>query len=211
LGQTDTIPKPKSFGVEGFRIGLGITPLSYSILKQEYLGYSGSAELIFKRGWVAVFDVGVADYSYAGLSGRHNLQAKGQFFSFGFDYNLLNSREDMALVGLRFGRSNFSQHVQYTSSDTIWGGQNTFSLESKGLSANWLELAAGLRVRLFGNFYLANSLKVKARISKTEPEEMSLFSIPGYGSAGVAAKGSLELSLMYFIWKKRKNSHSNNR
>ncbi len=209
--QNDSLPKTrKPLYLSGLRLGADATPLSYGFLKQEYLGYSGSLELIFSRSWLVVLEAGRGDYAYNGLSNRHTLKAQGQFFNLGVEYNLLNSREDMALIGVRLARSYFGQSVKYLSSDTIWsGGVVSRQISEQALNATWLELSGGLRVKIVSNLYLANSLRVKARISNSESQQLSVFSIPGFGSAGVAVKGSWQVSLMYFIWKKKKNRASN--
>ncbi len=187
----------------GLRLGIEATPATYSFLKQNYLGHGGSLETIFGKKWILASDVGIADYSYKGLSNRHSVRTKGLFFSVGLDYNLLDSPEDMVLIGVRFGRAVFGQQVDYLTADTVWTNQPFASITVNNLSATWAELAAGLRVRVWGNLYIGTTTKAKARLYTSNPKEMTIATVPGFGSAGVTLKTSYQLSIYYFF--KRKN------
>ncbi len=77
-------------------------------------------------------------------------EANGSYFRFGPDVNFMFRDPDFSALyfGVRYGRTTFSDKLNYQTSDDFWG-DNEGSLENESLSSGWGEAVAGMRVKLF--------------------------------------------------------------
>jgi hypothetical protein len=89
-------------------------------------------------------------------------------------------------LGLRYATSNFSNKIiNYTvrNQDSYFSNlvENDFqTIEYSGLSGNWIEIVAGLKVETFKNVYLGFSLRLNKLLSDSEPDNFDTLFIPGF-------------------------------
>jgi len=110
-------------------------------------------------------------------------------------------------VGLRYGFTTFyhkADNIQI--SDDLWGNFTGGKIEPSWLAANWAELAAGMQSRLFNNFYLGWSVKMRIKLGGGNDPFMNPYTIPGYGKPWNNTWLGINYSLYYKIpiYKKKK-------
>ncbi|WP_448519715.1 DUF6048 family protein [Rhodoflexus sp.] len=130
----------------------------------------------------------------------------GTYWRLGFDYNLLHKtftdRQQALLLGLRYGRANFSHEASYTVQSKPWGFDGTpeapaFSETiSERLGYRWLEMNAGLRVAVWRELYLGYTFRIKLAGQPTAENRLLPNEIPGFGTV----RSNLKLSFNYHIY-----------
>ncbi|MDE6134008.1 MAG: hypothetical protein K2F79_00335, partial [Muribaculaceae bacterium] len=134
------------------------------------------------------------------------------YFKIGANYNFLyNSNPDYSFfAGLHYGISPFSYSVTDISLDSpYWDETQIFSIPSRRVTAGWLEVSIGLRVKLWGPISAGWSLAYKARLHESRSAYGQPWYIPGYGSRSNPLGGSFSISYtipMDRMNKSRKNA-----
>jgi Domain of unknown function (DUF6048) len=93
--------------------------------------------------------------------------------------------ENMIYVGLRYGVSSFSQtlnsykiynaHPYFGSSPVIESGE-----KFNGLSAQWTEVVAGVKAKVFNNIYVGFNFQMHYLLSEKKPATFDNLYIPGF-------------------------------
>ena len=118
-----------------------------------------------------------------------NFNSSGSFLRIGFNYNMFENwvgMDNSIYLGLRYATSNFSNKIiNYTvrNQDSYFSNlvENDFqTIEYSGLSGNWIEIVAGLKVETFKNIYLGFSLRLNKLLSDSEPDNFDTLFIPGF-------------------------------
>jgi len=118
-----------------------------------------------------------------------NFNSYGSFLRIGFNYNMFENwvgMDNSIYLGLRYATSNFSNKIiNYTvrNQDSYFSNlvENDFqTIEYSGLSGNWIEIVAGLKVETFKNVYLGFSLRLNKLLSDSEPDNFDTLFIPGF-------------------------------
>ena len=120
-----------------------------------------------------------------------NFNSSGSFLKIGFNYNMFENwvgMDNSIYLGLRYATSNFSNKIiNYTvrNQDSYFSNlvDNDFqTIEYSGLSGNWIEIIAGLKVETFKNVYLGFSLRLNKLLSDSEPDNFDTLFIPGFNN-----------------------------
>jgi len=146
---------------------------------------------------------------------RLNFTTKGTYFKVGFDSNFYENwldMENMIHVGLRYGVSSFSQELNtYKIYDTAGyfptGNSVVSGKKYDGLSAQWAEVVAGMKAKLFNNVYAGLSVRMNYLISQKKPSEFDNLYIPGFNRTYDGKFGAgWNYTITYFIplYKKKK-------
>ena len=118
-----------------------------------------------------------------------NFNSSGSFLRIGFNYNMFENwvgMDNSIYLGLRYATSNFSNKIiNYTvrNQDSYFSNlvENDFqTIEYSGLSGNWIEIIAGLKVETFKNVCLGFSLRLNKLLSDSEPDNFDTLFIPGF-------------------------------
>ena len=118
-----------------------------------------------------------------------NFNSSGNFLRIGFNYNMFENwvgMDNSIYLGLRYATSNFSNKIiNYTvrNQDSYFSNlvENDFqTIEYSGLSGNWIEIVAGLKVETFKNIYLGFSFRLNKLLSDSEPDNFDTLFIPGF-------------------------------
>jgi len=126
----------------------------------------------------------------------------------GFDSNFYENwldMENMVHLGLRYGVSSFSQEL---NSYKIYDTSGYFppvpdvaaGTKYDGLTAQWAEVVAGMKAKLFNNVYAGFSVRLNYLFSEKKPDNFDNLYIPGFnrtydGKFGVG----WNYTLTYFI------------
>jgi len=178
----------------GIKAGINIGRFTDFVFKPERFSLEGSVDFNFGNKYFAVAEGG---YSNTNLEKEnYNYSSEGYFIKLGFDYNMLKKYPtDFLGVGVRIGRSSFSQDANNVIiADSHWGNI-PINIPSENVSAYWLEGSFGLKTEIFENIYLGWSASIKLKLSGGDPG-FEPYNIPGYGN-GINA---INLGVNYYIY-----------
>ena len=132
-------------------------------------------------------------------TGIHYKSKAAPFFRIGVDYNTMAKKKEKnsyLYAGLRYAFSSFKYDVSTLPAndpiwgdvignpnleDDYWGGSVPFShLGMKG-SVQWLEIVLGVKVRIYKNFNMGWSVRMKYKTKASIGEYGAPWYVPGYG------------------------------
>ena len=204
LKANDTIPpKVQRFGL---RVGVDLFKLTRSFYEKDYRGLELVGDYrLTKKHYIAA-EIGNEDKTVDDT--RLNFTTKGTYIKAGFDYNAYENwlgMENMIYVGVRYGVSSFTQTL---NSYRLYNPTSNFPEEAvvkpgtkfSGLSAQWVEMVAGVKAEIFNNVYIGFSLQLKRIVSNKQPDNFENLYIPGFnktysGNIGVG----FNYTVSYFI------------
>lgn len=106
----------------------------------------------------------------------------GNYWRAGIDVNFLTKDPDrnVFFLGARYGKSVFTESMSITTYDPIWGllADNFYH---KDVHAWWIELTAGLKVRIWKIFWMGYTGRFKFALSSDGTDEMIPHDVPGFG------------------------------
>ncbi len=145
----------------------------------------GQAMVSYKvyKKWNAVAEVGFEKNHYDELD--WDIDVNGLYFKLGFNWFISQDYEDASngfYTGARFAYATYKQTVnQYPI--RVSGNQvdEYGSLPEENVSAYWVEILGGARVRLIGNFYADVSVRPEIYVGSKKQEGLDPLVIPGYG------------------------------
>lgn len=141
----------------------------------------------------------------------YDYNSSGGYTRLGVDYNYMKhidkDSKDKMFIGLRYGFTTFNHSASnITISDSLWGDYYVDKIPSKWLAANWIEVTTGMRARLFNNFYLGWSARLKVKLGVTSDEKLYPYIIPGYGKPWNSTWIGFNYSIYYKIPLYKKKS-----
>lgn len=148
-----------------------------------------------------VVEVGISNASNKPASMNYTYKSSiAPYFKVGLDYNIFyNSNSDyQAYVMFRYGLTNFSYDVSnVTITDGYWQETDNLSLPRQSTTTGYLEVGAGLVVKLFGQLSAGWNIKYHKILHHSAEKFGAPWSVPGFG----VRTGSLgvQLSLIYTI------------
>jgi len=197
----------------GLRVGIDLFKLSRSFYEKDYKGLEVVGDYRLTKNYYLAGEIGNENKTVD--DERLNFTTKGTYFRVGFDYNLYENWLDMenkVFVGMRYGVSTFSQTLNsyqiYTRSD-YFNESTPIEPGTKygGLSAQWIEIVAGVNAKVFNNFYVGFSLRANKLMSNKKPDNFDNLYIPGFhrtydGDFGVGF--NYTVSYFFPIYKTKK-------
>lgn len=203
---TDTIPEARVAKMavplwDAASFGLNIWDPAMRLFGQEHGLIDAWAELSFHNRYKPIVEIGLGTAKHHAPDESFMYRSPLSFyFRLGLNYNFLfNSNPDYQfLAGVRYGFSPFSfsvDDVEYD--DSYWQESGTFNIPSQHVSAGWLEVTFGLRVKLWGPFSAGWSIKYHSILHESKAQYGEPWYIPGYGSRNGALTGSF--SIVYTI------------
>ena len=196
-------PKIERYGI---RFGADISKLARSFYDKNYKGLELVGDYrLTKRHYIAVE---LGNENKTTEDDYVNFTTKGTYFKAGFDYNSYDNWLDMRnmiFIGMRYGASSFSQTLNsYDIYNTThyFNENSTVVLGEKynGLSAQWIEVAFGMKAEVIHNIYVGFSVRFNKLMSNNKPDNFDNLYIPGFnrtynGNFGVG----FNYSISYFL------------
>lgn len=145
------------------------------------------------RGWEVNTDIDLGRFYLAGdygsstskevISNGGDYSSEGNYWRAGVDINILKKDPDrnMLFFGLRYARSSFSDQINQTVIDPYFGTQQ-YALSNPEASAVWVEMVAGLRVKIWKELWMGFTSRLKMGLSVRGNEQLSSYFVPGYGN-----------------------------
>jgi len=206
----DTLKKTQRYGL---RIGADISKLARSVYDKNYKGLELVADYRLTKKMYIAGELGNENKTTD--DDRVNFTTKGTYFKVGFDSNFYENwldMENMIHIGLRYGVSSFSQELNtykiYDTSGYFPTGASVISGKKyDGLSAQWAEVVAGMKAKLFNNVYAGVSVRMNYLISQKKPDNFDNLYIPGFNRTYDGKFGAgWNYTITYFIplYKKKK-------
>ncbi len=200
----DSLPiKKERYGI---RIGVDLFKLSRSFYEKEYQGLELVGDYRVTRRHYLAAEIGNENKTVQDT--KINFTTKGTYLKVGFDYNTYENwlnMENMITVGLRYGVSSFSQTLNSYSiyNPNPYFGEAPIVIPAttyKGLTAQWIEVVSGVKVKVFNNVFVGFSFSINRLLSQKKPENFDNLYIPGYnrtynGNFGVG----FNYTVSYFI------------
>lgn len=159
------------------------------------------AELSLHNRYKPIVEVGLgtADNTPSGMNFTYK-SPMSVYFRLGANYNFLyNSNPAYSVyAGLRYGFSPFTYHVDNVHlNDSYWDESSVFDIPSQNVTAGWLEVIFGLRVKIWGPVSAGWTIKYHSIIHETKSSYGKPWYIPGYGSRNGALTGSFSISYTF--------------
>lgn len=180
----DSIPtKTEQYGI---RFGIDLFKLTRSFYDKEYKGLELVGDYrLTKKHYLAVE---LGNENKTTDDDRLNFTTNGSYFKVGFDYNSYENWLDMRnsiYVGLRYGASSFSQTLNsyklYNTSSYFGEAPTQLSgVKTDGLSAQWIEVVAGMKAEVIHNIYVGFSVRINRITSNNKPSNFDNLYIPGF-------------------------------
>lgn len=170
----------------GLRFGVDLYKLSKSFYEKDYKGLELVGDYRISKNYFLAAEIGNENKTTDDT--RLNFTTKGTYIKAGFDYNSYENwlnMENMVYIGLRFGASTFSQELNnykiYNRNSYFGETPSQISGEKfNGLSAQWLEFAAGIKAKVINNFFVGFSFRINMLVSNKKPETFDNLYIPGF-------------------------------
>lgn len=200
----DSIPLKKER--YGLRVGVDLFKLTRSFYEKDYRGLELVGDYRLTRRHYLAAEIGNENKTVD--DDQLNFTTKGTYLKVGFDYNTYENwlnMENIISVGLRYGVSSFSQTLnsyQIYNPNPYFGESTIIQSGEKfnGLSAQWIEVAAGVKAEVFKNIFVGFSIRLNRLVSQKLPDNFDNLYIPGFnrtynGSFGVG----FNYTVSYFI------------
>jgi hypothetical protein len=178
-------PKMERYGL---RLGVDLFKLTRSFYEKDYRGLELVGDYRLTRKHYLAAEIGNEDKTVDDT--QLNFTAKGTYLKVGFDYNSYQNwldMENIISVGLRYGVSSFSQTLNsyeiYDPNNEYFGEAPTVyptNNEFNGLSAQWIEVVAGMKAEVFDNVFVGFSFRLNRLLSQKVPNNFDNLYIPGF-------------------------------
>jgi hypothetical protein len=172
----------------GVRIGTDALSIILSQTNPSLKLWEVNADLDFDRYYLAV-DYGSWAKQITIDNGTKinngNYQNNGTYYRIGADINFLLKDPDknMFFIGFRLGRSNFDHTLNYSMAYTgpYATGPIDKTVSATGVTARWMEITTGLRVKIVSGFWMGCTARIKLSANYENSPNLVPYDIPGYG------------------------------
>lgn len=196
-------PKTERYGL---RLGVDLFKLSRTFYEKEYRGIELVGDFKLTRKHYLAAEIGNENKTV--IDDHLNFTTKGTYLKIGFDYNAYENwsgMHNMIYVGMRYGISSFSQTLNSYSiynPNPYFGESPTKIIGTKyeGLSAQWIEVIAGIKVEVINNLYVGFSVRLNNLISNNKPDGFDNLYIPGFNRTyGGNFGAGFNYTISYFV------------
>jgi hypothetical protein len=179
----------------GIRGGVDLLSLAKSQFQDSFNGWEFQGDVDFNRYYLAV-ELG---HWGKNLNSDSAVYANsGTYWRAGIDVNFLtkDADRDVFFLGIRYGRSVFTESMTVMRFDPIWGLLND-SFYQPNVNASWLELTTGLKVKIWKIFWLGYTGRLKFGLSTKGTTEMLPYDVPGFGRTDKETTWGFNYYLMF--------------
>ncbi|WP_395063735.1 DUF6048 family protein [Flavobacterium sp.] len=196
-------PKTERYGL---RIGVDLFKLSRSFFEKDYRGLELVGDFKITRKYFIAAEIGNENKTVEDT--KLNFSTKGTYLKAGFDYNAYENwlgMNNMIYVGMRYGVSSFSQTLNSYSiynPNPYFGEAPVREVGEKfsGLSAQWIEVVAGIKAEIVPNLYVGFSVRLNNLVTNKKPETFDNLYIPGFNRTYNGKFGAgFNYTISYFV------------
>lgn len=181
----------------GLRVGTDIISIIKSQSGNKFDGWEVNADVDFYRYYLAL-DYGSWARNETLTNGTY--QNDGTYFRVGADVNFMLRDPDrnMFFLGARYAQSKFDESVSYVFTDPDFGDFQK-SIVTTGIKAHWIEITAGLRVKIWKGFWMGYTARLKFAPGTGSTPGFIPYDIPGYGRAEKSTYWGINYQLFWRI------------
>ncbi len=204
--KTDTIipVKKDRYGV---RVGVDLYKLTRGLYDENYKGIELVGDYRLTKRYFLAAEIGSENKTTE--DDRLNTTTKGTYIKGGFDYNAYTNwldMENIISIGLRGGFSTFSQELnsyKIYNPNPYWGEMPwiTSGETFNGLTAAWIEVVAGVKVKVYNNIFVGFSLRMNTLLFEKKPSDnFENLYIPGFNRTYAGNFGAgFNYTVTYFV------------
>ena len=191
----------------GVRVGVDLYKLTRGLYDENYKGIELVGDYRLTKKYYAAAEIGSEDKTTE--DDRLNTTTKGTYLKVGFDYNFYESwldMENIISIGLRGGFSTFNQELNSFKTYNpypYWGEMpwKTSGETYNGLTAGWLEVVLGLKVKVYNNIFVGFSLRMNTLLFDKKPSDnFENLYIPGFNRTYAGNFGAgFNYTVTYFV------------
>ena len=170
------------------RFGIDLSKPVMAQIDKDYFGLELVGDIRLFSEFYGAMEIG--NEKKTQQSERINFTTTGTYLKLGFDYNMYKNWKGMnnaIYLGMRIGNSFHKQQVNEYEPYQIDHYWNTGVIkhgpeirEQDALSARWVEVVAGIKVKMINNIYMGLSLRLNRLMSHTRPSNFDNLYIPGF-------------------------------
>jgi len=163
----------------GIRIGTDLIAIGKNLANSPLSSWELNADIDFGRYYLAL-DYGSWAREEAISNGTYTND--GRYFRIGADINFMLKDPDknMFFMGLRYARSNFNEQLVYEFTADDFGDFQS-EVTNTGVRAGWVEMTMGLRVKIWKQFWMGYTARMKILPGIKNDTGFDTYEIPGYG------------------------------
>lgn len=174
------------FSVRGVSLSADLFGAFYSLFGSSISSEVG-LDINLRNQLFPVFEAGYASFDDTNENNLIHSSCAAPYFRVGLNYNIFyrkgkEAAPSFGYVGFRYGFSSFTYDIDGPSlNDPVWGGSVPVRYSNVSGNSQWMELCAGIKAKIWKNFYMGWCIRYKARINiKNGPNSNPPF-IPGFG------------------------------
>ena len=191
----------------GVRVGVDLYKLTRGLYDSNYKGIELVGDYRLTKKYYIAAELGSENKTTE--DDRLNTTTKGTYLKVGFDYNAYENwldMENIISIGLRGGVSTFNQELnsyKIYNPNPYWGkipwiaSGKTYN----GLTAGWIEVVLGLKVKVYNNIFVGFSLRMNTLVYDKQPGDgFENLYIPGFNRTYAGNFGSgFNYTVTYFV------------
>lgn len=165
----------------GIRIGTDLLSIGKGIYTDHFKGWEINIDADINRRFYATVDYGSWTTNYVMDNGVY--ASDGRYFRVGVDVNFLLKDPDrnMFFAGFRRGHTAYTDYTDYSYPAPGFTQPIDPHAENLSPKANWNELTAGLRVKVWKFIWLGATGRIKFGYSGKGQDALVSYDVPGYG------------------------------
>ncbi|GAA4830977.1 hypothetical protein GCM10023331_15360 [Algivirga pacifica] len=209
-----TAIEPRPFKLSGIRLGADIIGIGESLFDDKVEKWYLYGDIMLDNALFFTLEYGLQDITRSGEftlteddTRRYVYQSDGFFWRGGVEYNLLAKESTYSglYIGAKYAFAQFDQYSSYLSqgSDYWEEPSEQQELREENVNAHWVQVMAGIKYRILGNFYVDLSTALGVPLNFTD-DLITANDIPGFGlNKQNNSKMILQMRLLYKIplWK----------
>lgn len=195
------VPKMEYPLFDALTVGVNVWDPLMRAFGQHYGLADAWVELSLHNRYKPIVEVGLGAARHKPAGATYTYRSPmSVFFRLGANYNFLyNSNPDYSFfAGLRYGFAPFSFSVDGVTLDSpYWQETAHFNVPSQNVTAGWIEVVAGLRVKLWGPISAGWTFKYQSILHQSKTRYGEPWYIPGFGSRNGHVTGSFSLTYTF--------------
>ena len=181
LAQEPVEEEKKSFVPTGLRIGVDLIGAGQTFLEENRSEIELSLDVDLYRYF---FNLELGSIDRTQTSGDLSYQNQGFYYRAGIDINFLHKDPDKSALffGFRYASATFDDQLDTRITNDFFGDR-TKSLSNDNVRAQWGELTAGLKVKLWKMIWMGYTARFKFGLTVNNDSDLTPHEVPGYGLA----------------------------
>jgi hypothetical protein len=171
----------KAFIPTGIRAGWDLVSPARAEFVNTFKGFEASFDVDLYRYYPTI-EIGNSARNYVAENGS-TYQNDGNYWRAGIDVNFMKKdpEKNMFFLGARYARATYSEEARIKTTDPLWGPYDQ-ALQNNSLTASWMELTTGMRIKVWKIFWLGYTARFKFSKNLNENVNLLTTDVPGYGA-----------------------------